>query len=297
MCTLVGRASGTRWRLASNSDNPYTVKSHVVGVVDAPQPFVGAVVRCPGEEVVAWDGMVTRGVNRAGFAFTYAYVPDEAAAPEKKDEKLPAQTWSREMVATTTTTADALEFMRDRLGTILSGNYLMADTTGEAVIAEVSGHRLSLTHPRGETIACANLWQTSSDPVPPGWGGETASVERSGRSWQLLGDEAVAPAHVLTDHEGLAVDPSGRGRSICNHGVDMGTIASEVLEGSTATLWWSYGWPCGHAQGHEQVQRASWGRFLGFRVDRLRVDAELTTVDGQVTAAGVQALADGELRP
>jgi hypothetical protein len=138
MCTLVGSASGTHWRLASNSDNPYTVKSQVVGVVDAAEPFVGAVVRCPGDEVVAWDGMVTRGVNRAGFAFTYAYVPDEAAAPERKDDKLPAQTWSHEMMATTTSTADALDFMRARLGSILSGNYLMADTTGEAVIAEVS---------------------------------------------------------------------------------------------------------------------------------------------------------------
>lgn len=295
MCTLVGHARGPHWLLASNSDNPYTVKSHVIGVADAAQPFVGAVVRCPGDEVVAWDGMVTRGVNRAGFAFAYAYVPEGAAAQEKQDQKLPAQTWTHEMMATTTSTAGALGFMRARLDIILSGNYLMADATGEAVIAEVSGRRLSLTHPRGGTIACANVWQASSVPAPAGWGDETASVERSARSWQLLGEGIASAVQVLADHEGLAVNQSGWGRSICNHGAVRGTIASEVLDGSTATLWWSYGWPCGHAQGGEQVQRPSWGRFLGFRVDKVRRDAELTTVDGQVTPAGVQALTADEL--
>ncbi|GAA1800283.1 hypothetical protein HC028_16900 [Planosporangium flavigriseum] len=296
MCTLVGRHTGAQWVLASNSDNPYDVTNHVISCVATPYSYLAVEVRCPGDEVVAWDGMVTRGVNSAGLAFTYAYVPEQSDVPIVKDASLPPQTWTRDMLATAATVDEALRFMAERAGQLLTGNYLIGDRDGEPVIAEVSGGRLTLTKSRDGAIACTNVWQTSPDAVPENWPAESASLERSERSWTMLGaGSGAALAEVLGDHDRAEVDDAGRAKSICSHGTQMGTISSELLDTRSRTLWWCYGWPCGQARGNENVQRSSWGTYVPFRVDRIEADAELVTVDGLITPAGTRVVATAPL--
>ena len=90
------------------------------------------------------------------------------------------------------------------------------------------------------------------------------------------------------------------GFSVCNHGtfgpgapagaVAFGTVSAEILDPSTRTLWYCYGWPCGErsAAADQPFQEQSWGRFRPFTLDRLPAGA-MTTIEGELTpeAAGV----------
>jgi hypothetical protein len=285
VCTLLGCAVENAWLLASTSDDPYAVRNQLV--CDGESPYGYVAVRVATEDPaspVPWNHMLTRGLNAAGLAYTYAYVH------ESGNEEGPPQTWAPEMLARCASVGEAVELMRVRLGRVLSGNYLLCDARGGAAAVEVSRTALRVTPAEGGRIVCTNAWKLLPMQVVDRWGAETAAL-RAARAHLLLRDSS-ATLHALfsatRDHsDGGADIARPYGASICNHGRQEGTISAEILDPRERRLWWTYGWPCGRARGYEASGRAPWGRFIAFGAATVRVGGEVTTLDGRITPLGV----------
>ncbi len=294
MCTLLGRVLGPAWVIASSSDDPYVVSNQLVCAARAPYSYIGVRVLAadPGSPV-PWNHMLTRGINAAGLAYTYAYVH------EPGNEHAPEQRWPEAMLAQCESVEDAIAVIRRHLGAVLSGNYLLADAAGDAAALEVSRTALRVTRDPGGTLVCTNVWPTLEMAVSDRWGAETAR-DRSARVGCLLAEgpfDLPAIFHAMRDHSdggGDAERPYGV--SICNHGRREGTISGEVLDPRHRELWWTYGWPCGEPRGYEAPSRAPWGRYLAFGADRVRGDGPVTTLDGHLTSFGVRLLSRAEDR-
>jgi len=74
-------------------------------------------------------------VNSAGLAFTYAYVATAG------DDRYPDQNWTADLIGSESSCAAAIARIRRIQGEVLPGNYLFVDAAGDAIIAEVGGHR------------------------------------------------------------------------------------------------------------------------------------------------------------
>src|SRR5579875_1101600 len=274
MCTLFTRIGASRRPfLASTSDDPYPVQNQVVGAGTQPYAYLAVRVVNNREEDLPWGNMLTRGINAAGLAYTYAFVW------EPEVDYRPSQDWVPAMLATCTTVAEATEHMRQHADTLLSGNYLVADRTGVVSAIEVANATVAPRRARGRIVVCANRWEHHKMHAAGDWGAETAAA-RFDRACALLtkdGDGMESLVRVLRDHGDQGCD-AGRnyGTAICNHGRQQGTISAELLDTGRAWLWWAHGWPCGHRRGYELSTRTPWGRFIAFAVDRLERSEEHT---------------------
>jgi hypothetical protein len=123
-------------------------------------------------------------------------------------------------------------------------------------------------------------------------------------------------ARLLSDHVNRERDPrenpilAAWGYSICNHGtrrqdtyphedLPWGTVSAEILQPSRKMFWYAYGWPCGGKPefGDQIFQEKSWGKFVGFGFadgEPREPTTALTTVDGEITPAGLRWRADGQ---
>ena len=294
MCTLMGRGLGPGWVLASSSDDPYAVSNHLVCAGRVPHSYIAVrVVTEDPRSPVPWNQMLTRGVNAAGLAYTYAYVH------EPGNERAPHQQWPEAMLAQCETVGHAIDLIQRLVGTVLSGNYLLADAAGDAAALEVSRTALRVTRNPEDKLVCTNVWTALEMAVSDQWGAETAR-ERSARASSLLAGtppDVHAIFDALRDHSDGGSDATRPyGVSICNHGRQEGTISGEVLDPRHRELWWTYGWPCGRARGYETSERVPWGRFVGFSVANVRVSGDVTTLDGRITALGVRLINEVEDR-
>ena len=288
MCTLLGHVLGPAWVLASSSDDPYVVSNQLICAARAPHSYIAVrvVTEDPGSPV-PWNQMLTRGINTAGLAYTYAYVH------EPGNEQAPQQQWPDALLAQCASVGDAIELMQRHVGTVLSGNYLLADAAGDAAALEVSRTALRVTRNPDGKLVCTNIWATLEMVASDRWGAETAR-DRSARASTLLTGTPLdvhAIFHAMRDHTddgGDAERPYGV--SICNHGRQEGTISGEVLDPRRRELWWTYGWPCGQARGYETPERVPWGRFIAFGVAKVQMDGEVTTLDGRITSLGVRLI-------
>src|SRR5437660_1164118 len=111
MCTLFARADRERrWVLASTSDDPYAVGNQLVCGNGGRYRYLAVRVAAGVPEAdVPWDRMLTRGINAAGFAYTYAYVHEPGA------EACPAQEWAQDMLAHCRTVEEAVVLIRAEL--------------------------------------------------------------------------------------------------------------------------------------------------------------------------------------
>lgn len=285
VCTLLGKAIGGGWFLASTSDDPYTVRNQLVCECTTPCSYVAVrVVTDDASQRVPWNHMLTRGLNSAGLACTYAYVHEQG------NEELPAQTWVARMLARVATVEDAVRFMETEVGRILSGNYLLCDAEGSAAAVEVSRTEVRIAPVQETSVVRANAWQILQQSAIDAWGAETA-MHRASRAQLLLRETSGGVGRLLNatrDHIDDGSDGNRQyGISICNHGCREGTISAELLDSKGLSLWWTYGWPCGHARGYEKPARVPWGRFLGFGISKVRGSGEVTTLDGEITPLGI----------
>lgn len=288
MCTLLGRADAGAWILASTSDDPYTVQNQVVCECTSPYSYLAVrVVVDDAPHGVPWNHMLTRGLNAAGFAYTYAYVH------EAGNEEGPVQAWAPKILAHCATVENAVEFMRASLGQILSGNYLLCDAGGNAAAVEVSRAQIQVAPVEEGRVACTNVWRFLPASPIHAWGADTAA-QRADRARLLLRDGPAALSALLEmtrDHIDGGTDANRPyGISICNHGQQEGTISAELLDPRGLCLWWTYGWPCGEVRGYETPTRVPWGRFFGFNVANVQASGEVTTLDGKITPLGVQLI-------
>jgi len=94
VCFLAASRGPGDWLLASNSDDPYPTLNHLVVESGDPYAYLAVRVVVPESEcTVPWAGMLTRGVNDAGLAFTYAFVRGQDTG------SYPSQEWTRTMLA------------------------------------------------------------------------------------------------------------------------------------------------------------------------------------------------------
>ena len=294
MCTLLGKSRSGAALLVSNSDDPYAVRNQLVCARATPYAYVAVrVVTEDSEATVPWNGMLTRGINSAGLAYTYAYVH------EPGNENAPPQRWPETLLAECADVAASIEFIQKRVGEVLSGNYLLADRSATVVAVEISQTRVSLRHPENGLLICTNQWDLLPMQAPDRWGAQTAG-ERFARGRALFeGDTANLSDgfRAARDHVDLGGDADrSYGISICNHGRDEGTISSEVADPTRSWLWWTYGWPCGAARGYEAPSRVPWGHYVAFDAGRVSVEGEVTTLDGLITPLGIGLLAAVETR-
>jgi len=252
-------------------------------VVAEPYSYLAVQVDSSAGEPVPWDGMLTRGVNTAGLAFTYAYV-----SPSDGPTFL-AQTWTADMLATAPNIESAARTIDLNVGKILPGNYLFVDSS-DAVLFEVTRDEVYRRVPRGGVLACTNAWEMSPDSAAVGWVDDTSATFRTERAWNLADKLSIRQA--LGDHMGNEFDSAkDRGSTLCNHGRTDGTISSEILEPSAGRLWFCHGWACGGRRGYEQSRLRPWGRYLPFSLENgIHTSAELVNTQGAVTADGVRLI-------
>jgi len=311
-------SAGERWLLGSVSDDPYDIRTAVVVDRSGPigyvatelQPATGVGMTSRGYVVA--EGERGRGVNATGLALVWAFVREQDTA----GGSMTSGDFTREALAGCRTVADAVELAAsaDRA---FSGAFFFADAAGDCAQVEIGRQLIHVTRPDAP-VANVNCYQSSvmrGHQTPSGsLADEAAPNARRLRAALTQLASVPEPATVtdlataLSDHTGAEIAGAGadwvfpsHGFSICNHGsfgaerepgsVAFGTVSAEILDPSTRTLWYCYGWPCGRTDAlpDQPLQDRSWGRFVPFRLDELP-DGYMTTLEGELTPAAAEAI-------
>lgn len=278
VCTLVGRSAGTKEPfLASTSDDPYETRTQVVVRKPAQgYQYLATTIQSRGQPV-PWDGMVTRGVNERGLAFTYAYV-EPAEAP---DATVSPAAFSMGLISGCADVEAALDYLHQGAPSGCTGNYLLLDTTDSLVaLAVTDTGSIAVRMGLG---ARTNSWQEYGTRLASkGSVYSRSAAHRKARAEELL--QSISSADnaekLLTDHQGRQDGEQVYGRSICNHGTEAGTVSCEVLIPSRRSLRYTYGHPCGGGE-----EPSAWTSPREFSLLKPR-DGELTDTDGRLTWAG-----------
>lgn len=304
-CTI-GGATGTATRerapiIFSNSDDPFQTRTRLVVVEPkAGYRFIATQIISP-PPPVSFNQMHTRGVNSAGFAYTWAAVRPISEPTDAEAIGIPYYQLGYLLLSQAETVADALMLI-ERFPRAYHGNFLFADATGQLALVEISTQTFNVeTYVNDGVVARANHWispyMAKLGPAEVG----LSSVFRYQRALELLTSQTG-----VIDHESLAVitaDHEGKeslGFSICAHGVGQdsafrgsGTVSSEIIEPKRHRLWYCYGWPCGSIPECPELQvyqDRSWGVYLPFDLDKLEA-GEYVTIDGRLTPSAVKYLA------
>jgi len=325
VATVVVDDGPPRWVIASVSDDPYDVRTRVIVDRDGPLAYVATELQPAQTTGMAERGYVVvegergRGVNEAGFALCWAYVDERKVEPASQG--LTSGQFTRKLLGECPTVATALEII-DAADRNFAGAWFFADAEGDFAQVEIGRSAFSIVvrgRPEpGRFAINVNCYQGPAMAVlqQPWSALEVAAAPNGARrdaaaaALDALGHPVALAdvASVLSNHEGAErpgaaapwVFPS-QGFSVCNHGtfgpeapadaVAFGTVSAEILDPSTRTLWYCYGWPCGEraAAGDQPFQEQSWGRFRPFTLDRLPAGA-MTTIGGELTPEARGAL-------
>jgi hypothetical protein len=296
MCTLIGLAGRVADPfLASTSDNPYSTRNFVA--VKTPEEgfrYIGTFIESL-EDSVPWNGALTRGLNSQGFAFTYSYVePAFVGAatehPQNKpgvggqhpgvlvglDPPLDPVVFSKGLIANCSSTEDAIRYLAGGAPAGATGNYLLLDSAGNFAVVEVSTHESIAV--MSQEAARTNTWLAPKMPeYAPSIYSSDSSRRRLERAQHLLKQVSSAQEtpEILKDHKHRKEPEDKYGASICNHGLEHGTVSSEIMMPTKGSFFYAYGQPCGR----RNDGLASWSRHEEFRLD-LTPDGPITSIDG-----------------
>jgi hypothetical protein len=325
IATVLAEDGPPRWVIASVSDDPYDVRTRVVVDRDGPLGYVSTELRPARRTGMAERGYVVvegergRGVNEAGFALCWAYVDEREIDPA--GEGLTSGSFTRKLLATCPTVATALEII-EAADRNFAGAWFFADADGDFAQVEIGRSTFAVierARPKpGRFAVNVNCYQhPAMGALQQPWGALDVGAAPNGARREAAVTALAALSHpatladvasVLSDHQGVGrpgaaapwVFPS-QGFSVCNHGtfgpdapagaVAFGTVSAEILDPSTRTLWYCYGWPCGEqrAAADQPFQERSWGRFLPFSLDG-RPAGAMTTIEGELTPEATRAL-------
>lgn len=307
-CTI-GAATGSATRIGepivfSNSDDPFSTRTRLVVVQpDEGYRFIGTQIISPPPSV-SFNEMHTRGLNEAGFAYTWASVMPETEPNDRTAIGIPLDQFGRLLLSQARTVSDAIDLV-ERYPRAYHGNYLFADASGEIALVEISTKSMHVeTRTIDGVIARSNHWISPEmtpigrDHISPG----ESSHHRYQRATTLIeaqqgSIDAESLRAITSDHEGRDTI----GYSICAHGNENrwgGSVSSEIIEPRQGRFWYCYGWPCGsepESPEHQQYQDRSWGTYLPFDLADLQ-PGEYVTIDGRLTGLGIRSLAPTQVR-
>jgi hypothetical protein len=277
MCTLIGKTSGCQPPfLASTSDDPYSTRNQVIADTGPTGLRFLAVVAHSLTGSVPWDGMITRGLNDAGLAFTYSFVEPATTNYGTRTKQTSPADFSYQLLTECSNTDEATKFLHGGVPSGCTGNYLLLDATGNLVVVEAA-----TTVSRcfvAEQVVRTNTWTAPSlPPLRPSIYSGQSSAHRAARAKQLL--ERI---HAARDVAAILSDHSGSGKqltydlSICNHGSTDGTTSAEILIPAHRILLYTYGRPCG-----QNDSLPSWGHYREFSLKEA-ANGQLTDLAGSV---------------
>ncbi len=309
-CTIVG-STGTASKdgvpfIASTSDDPFTTRTRLVveEPLDAYRFVATQILTLPGHDPVEFQDMHTRGVNEKGFAYVWSGAPPNTQyEPDYREAfGIPFEQFGRLLLGKASSVQEGVGILQNNPRAI-HGNFLMADSSGEIAIVEVSTQSMHVeTRTSDGWIARSNHW-VSEEMGYKGRssGDQSSSGVRLARATELMANGAgrinvAYLSELYRDHETL----SDTGWSICAHGHTKsgdgersGTVSSEILEPTTRTFNYCYGWPCGGKPEYDkeqQYQEFSWGDYLPFKLDDLEA-GEYVSPYGRLTPLAVKYLA------
>ena len=306
--------------LGSVSDDPYDVRTFVRS--EHPRGLLAHVgtelvtTRPPTFEERGFfcrEGETSRGVNAAGLAFNTALLFED-----ETQQKIPNQVsfsrLSKQMMETCHTVQEAIALIAQAPAVHPPVSLLLADRSGVIAHLEAGDFGVEVVQQYSKekpgALFAVNCYQSSSKrPYNHPLAAADNSINNNGtrlqrgkelcEKWKGEIDVGVL-AKILSDHANRERDPMTNplleawGFSICNHGtrkshdattqpLPWGTVSAEILEPSTKTLFYCYGWPCGEKPecGDQLYQEQSWGAFHPFTIDQEASQQKvLTTPEG-----------------
>ena len=219
--------------------------------------------------------MFTRGLNEKGFGFTYAHV-EPIDGNWASEQGTNFHDFSVHLLGECASVREAEEYIRNEPRSF-HGNFLMNDAGQDIALLEVTTKRLNVVRPADWEwqlpIICCNyyvskkmrfntaLGYTMESNASFRWHNAMLTAMKSDRQGMPLLRE------ILSSHEGrLAVDGTWS-CCPCNHGTEVGTVSSEIIDTTQGLFYYCLGWSCGcrDALPSQDYQHLSWGDFKPYR--------------------------------
>jgi hypothetical protein len=287
LCTLLGKVLLNQACIASTSDNPYSARTYLNVVTPSKGYRYIATVLEDSSANVPWNGMLTRGLNAQGLAFTYSFVPGDSTTVLNRQYPGNHKEFTTELLTSCKTVEEAIAFLQKGIPTGATGNYLLCDEKGTMAVAEISNGDFELE--MKPQIIRTNVFllqheiestNKSPEQYEYAYGGHV-SFARLERGQDLLTEAQTIQEilGVLSDHNPDDDPNLEYGLSICNHGTGSGTISSELSIPSLRTFIYRYGNPCGKSK------IDSWDSYYAFCLQEIE-DGQLTDLNGRLTVLG-----------
>jgi hypothetical protein len=288
--------------LFSNSDDPFNTRTRLVVVKpDEGYRFIATQIISP-PPPVSFNQMHTRGLNSAGFGYTWAAVRPAKEPDDQRAIGIPYYQFGHLLLSRAASVEDAIDLLQE-YPRAYHGNYLFADSHGEIALVEVSTESFNIeTRTNDGYLARANHWISDAMASIGDENVAESTLHRYHIASELI--ERLAGRIDADSIREITANHNGRcenGYSICAHGAPPtdgtkrargGTVSSEIIEVAQDRFWYCYGWPCGSAPDDPEDQphqEWSWGEYVPFDLSELE-PGEYVTTNGRLTPLAVRYL-------
>lgn len=279
MCTVMGKRDNNYYWLGSNSDNPWDTRTKICVNNKGKFKYIGTKLKCPNDDL-PWSNMMTRGVNEAGIAFTFAYVERDLQIPLK--EGIGFKEFGATILGQFSSLNDIEKFLKNEQINI-NGNFIFADDQGILLCCEFLPYEARFIWSQDLTIFRTNHFLEMPTPnnqeIHPSSTNRFQSMLTALRKLKPVNDMKTSIHFLLQNHE-LDEENQQWGNSNCSHGVSGGTISSEIIDPKSRTIWYCYGAPCG-----SQNNLQSWGEYKPFTLSDYD-SGDITSYDGKIIQQG-----------
>ncbi|WP_404406399.1 carcinine hydrolase/isopenicillin-N N-acyltransferase family protein [Jeotgalibacillus malaysiensis] len=275
MCTILGVYAETHYWLGSNSDNPWDTRTKICVNDEYKYKFIGTKLKCPNDDL-PWANMMTRGVNEAGIAFTFAFVQRDLSIPLK--DGIGFKEFGKTILGQFSSLSEIEYFLKNQ-DVNISGNFIFADDKGSLLFGEILPYESKLTWKSSETVLRTNhfleLQTPNSQELHPSSTQRYQSMVTAMKKHTQSDNTSIYLRHLLQNHESAELDQEF-GSSNCSHGQNSGTISSEIIDPENRTIWYCYGSPC-----HDTEKVQSWDTYIPFKLSDYS-SGDITDFEGEI---------------